>query len=32
MIKPTIFYTHYGALRQFGVGYKQTVVPVWMFQ
>ena len=32
MIKPTIFYTHYGALRQFGVGYKQkTVVPVWMF-
>ena len=30
-LKPAFLYTHNGALRQFGLGYRQkTIIPLWL--
>jgi len=32
LYKPLFFYTETGAIREFGVGYKnKTIVPIWLF-
>ena len=31
-VKPSVFYTPNGGMRQFGIGYRnKTIMPMWLF-